>query len=46
MAKQGWDEESVEWIELDLSSMDSVRTFVKRVLEKDVPISLLINNGL
>ncbi|XP_046647110.1 retinol dehydrogenase 12-like isoform X2 [Daphnia pulicaria] len=36
---------SVEWINLDLSSMDCVRAFGKAVLDKNIPISLLINNA-
>lgn len=36
---------SVEWINLDMSSMDSVRSFAQTILDKNVPISLLINNG-
>ncbi|XP_057379880.2 dehydrogenase/reductase SDR family member on chromosome X-like isoform X1 [Daphnia carinata] len=36
---------SIEWINLDMSSMDSVRSFAQAILDKDVPISLLINNA-
>ena len=37
---------SIEWINLDMSSMDSVRSFGQTILDKNVPISLLINNGM
>jgi len=36
---------SIEWINLDMSSMDSVRSFGQTILDKNVPISLLINNA-
>ena len=44
--KEGLPTGSVEWINLDMSSMDSVRAFGQAILDKNVPISLLINNGL
>ncbi|EFX86946.1 hypothetical protein DAPPUDRAFT_312401 [Daphnia pulex] len=37
--------ESVEWINLDMSSMESVGAFGQAILDKNVPISLLINNA-
>lgn len=43
--KAGLPSGSVEWIYLDVSSMDSVRSFAQTILDKNVPISLLINNG-
>ncbi|EFX86945.1 hypothetical protein DAPPUDRAFT_312400 [Daphnia pulex] len=41
----GFPTGSVEWINLDMSSMDSVRAFGQAILDKNVPISLLINNA-
>jgi len=41
----GLPSNSIEWINLDMSSMDSVSSFAKAVLDKNVPISLLINNA-
>lgn len=46
LEEAGLPTDSVEWINLDLSSLDSVRDFAKIVLDKNVPISLLINNGI
>ncbi|XP_032781983.2 retinol dehydrogenase 11 [Daphnia magna] len=43
--KAGFPTGSVEWINLDVSSMDSVRSFGQAILDKNVPISLLINNA-
>lgn len=43
--KAGFPNGSVEWIHLDMSSLDSVRSFAQAILDKNVPISLLINNG-
>lgn len=43
--KAGLPSGSVEWIYLDMSSMDSVRSFAQAILDKNVPISLLINNA-
>lgn len=45
LEEAGLPTDSVEWINLDLSSLDSVRDFAKIVLDKNVPISLLINNA-
>ncbi|KAI9555092.1 hypothetical protein GHT06_017607 [Daphnia sinensis] len=45
LAEAGFPTDSVEWINLDLSSLDSVRNFAKTVLDKNVPISLLVNNA-
>lgn len=42
----GFPTGSVEWINLDMSSMESVRAFGQAILDKNVPISLLINNGV
>ena len=42
----GLSSNSIEWINLDMSSMDSVLSFAKAILDKNVPISLLINNGM
>ena len=44
--KVGLPAGSVEWINLDMSSMDSVRSFAQTILNKNVPISVLINNGM
>jgi short-subunit dehydrogenase len=44
--KSGLPSGSVEWINLDMSSMDSVRNFAQAILIKNVPISVLINNGM
>jgi len=41
----GLPSNSIEWINLDMSSMDSVTSFAKTILNKNVPISLLINNA-
>ncbi|XP_065584140.1 dehydrogenase/reductase SDR family member on chromosome X-like isoform X1 [Artemia franciscana] len=38
-------EEKVEWIELDTGNMKSVRQFAAKILEKNVPISILVNNA-
>lgn len=37
--------EKVEYFELDLASLDSVRRGAKRFLERDLPLPLLINNA-
>ena len=42
----GLSSASIEWIDLDMSSMNSVSSFAKKILNKNVPISLLINNGM
>ena len=42
----GFPSTSIEWISLDLSSMDSVSSFARTILNKNVPISILINNGM
>lgn len=41
----GIPEGTVTWISLDMSSMDSVKVFAEKVIEKNIPISILINNG-
>jgi len=38
-------EGSIEAFELDLSSLDSVRNFTQRVLDKNIPIHVLLNNA-
>lgn len=35
----------IEFLELDLNSLDSVRQFSKKFMEKDLPLDLLINNA-
>lgn len=35
----------VEWIDLDMSSLESIQNFANNILEKNTPIELLINNG-
>ncbi len=45
LMEAGISSESVEWISLDMASVDSVRNFAETILQKNVPISLLINNG-
>jgi NAD(P)-dependent dehydrogenase (short-subunit alcohol dehydrogenase family) len=35
----------IEFLPLDLSSLDSVRTFVKLFLEKQLPLHVLVNNA-
>ena len=45
VSKEGLPADHVEWIDCDMSSMESVRSFGKKILEKNVSISLLINNG-
>ena len=45
VSKAGLPADHVEWIDCDMSSMESVRSFGKKILEKNVSISLLINNG-
>ena len=30
---------------LDLTSLDSVRAFAQKILDKNVPVNLLLNNG-
>ena len=34
-----------ELLVLDLTSLDSVRAFAQKILDKNVPINLLLNNG-
>lgn len=46
MEEAGIPADSVEWINLDLSSLNSVRNFAKVVTDRNIPISLLINNGI
>jgi len=43
--KEGIAAEQVEWIECDMSSTTSVRAFAKKIVEKKVPVHLLINNA-
>ena len=43
--KAGLPVAQVEWFDLDMSSMDSIRLFAKNVLDKYDSINLLINNG-
>ena len=35
----------VDWIPLNLSSLESVRNFAKVFIEKRLPLHILINNG-
>lgn len=41
----GIPENTVMWVALDMSSMDSVKAFAGKIVEKNIPISILINNG-
>lgn len=34
-----------ELLVLDLTSLDSVRAFAQKILDKNVPINILLNNG-
>lgn len=45
MEANGIPTESVEWIGLDMSSLESIKSFAQAVLDKNVPVSLLINNA-
>lgn len=45
MEANGVPTDAVEWISLDMSSLESIKSFAQAVLDKNVPISLLINNG-
>lgn len=45
MEANGIPTDSVEWVSLDMSSLESIKSFAQAVLDKNVSISLLINNG-
>jgi dehydrogenase/reductase SDR family protein X len=45
LEKNGIAKTSVEWVNLDMSSMESIKEFALEILNKNVPISLLINNA-
>ncbi|XP_046437170.1 short-chain dehydrogenase TIC 32 B, chloroplastic-like [Daphnia pulex] len=45
LEEAGIPADSVEWINLDLSSLNSIRNFAKVVTDRNIPISLLINNA-
>lgn len=43
--KEGFTKGNVEVLELDLMSLNSVRSFANEILLKNIPIHVLINNG-